>query len=268
MKPKARIKSAPIRRNRIETTEDSDRSAVKSLAKALDLLEAVATMERAPTIAEVALGAGVPRATAYRLVEALIAEGYLVQDPIDGRLAIGFAVLPLAGSLLDSNRMRLEALPHLEALARRTNVRVNLGILYRNRVLYLAGVEKPSLPTIYSRFGKTTPAHCCSLGKAILAHLPEADSRALVAATGLAAQTPNTITELKSFLKDLAETRARGYAIDREEGVPGSFCVATTIFDSARRPIGAIGLTGSALEPLITETDHLRHTAEVISHVL
>lgn len=262
------MKSTSPKRNSVEISDDPDRSAVKSLAKALDLLEAVAAAERAPTIAEVAIGAGIARPTAYRLVESLVAEGYLVQDPIDGRLSIGFAVLPLAASLLDSNRVRVEALPHLEALARRTGVRVNLGILYRNRVLYLAGVEKPSLPTIYSRFGKTAPAHCCSLGKAILAHLPEADVRALVAATGLVAQTPNTITVLKRFLQDLAEIRTRGYAIDREEHLPGSFCVAATIFDARRRPVGAIGLSGSALEPLVAETDNLRHTAEVISHVV
>lgn len=262
------MKPPAVKRRNIESPEDSDRSAVKSLAKALDLLEAVASAERAPTIAEAALGAGVARATAYRLVESLVAEGYLVQDAVDGRLSIGFAVLPLAASLLDSNRMRVEALPHLEALARRTGVRVNLGILYRNQVLYLAGVEKPSLPTIYSRFGKTAPAHCCSLGKAILAHLPEAEVRTLVAATGLAAQTPNSITDVRRFLQDLAQTRTRGYAIDREEHLPGSFCVAATIFDARRRPVGAIGLTGSALEPLVAETSHLRHTTEVISHVL
>src|SRR6185369_3556832 len=219
-------------------------------------------------IAEAAIVTGVARTTAYRLVEALVAEGYLVQDQVDGRLSIGFAVLPLAASLLDSNRMRVEALPHIEALARRTGTRVNLGILYRSRVLYLAGVEKPSLPTIYSRFGKTAPAHCCSLGKAILAYLPEADVRTLVAATGLAAQTPNSITALKRFLRDLAETHARGYAIDREEHLLGTFCVAATIFDSRRRPVGAIGLSGSELEPLIAETPNLRHTVEVISHVL
>jgi len=143
-----------------DASEDPDRSAVKSLRKAMTVLNVVAGAERPLTIAEVAINAGIARPTAYRFVQTLVAAGYLAQDPVDGRLSVGFAVLPLASSLLDRNRMRIEALPHLHSLARETGERANLGILYRDRVLYIAGVEKPALPTIYSRFGKNAPAHC------------------------------------------------------------------------------------------------------------
>ena len=81
--------------------------------------------------------------------------------------------------------MRIEALPHLQHLAHVSGERTNLGVLHKNKVLYLAGVEKPTLPTIYSRFGKTAPAHCCSLGKAILAHLPERQVHELIRAEPL-----------------------------------------------------------------------------------
>ena len=72
----------------------------------------------------------------------------------------------------------------------KTGARVNLGILHKKGLLYLAGVEKPSLPTIYSRFGRTTPAHCCSLGKAILAYLPEPELQVFLTGAELTAQTP------------------------------------------------------------------------------
>lgn len=249
--------------------DDTDRSVAKSLRKALSVLEAIAAQEtHASSIAEIAMRTGIPRPTAYRLVQALVAEGYLTQDPIDSRLHIGMAVLPLASSVLDKNRMRLEALPHLHALAQRTGERVNLGILYQNQILYLGGVEKPSLPTIYTRFGKSAPVHCCSLGKAILAYMPEAEVRTIISATGLAAQTPNSITSKQRFFDDLIETRKRGYAVDREEHMPGTFCVAATIFNKRNQPVGAIGLSGHAMAPLIAEIGTLKHTAELISHVL
>ena len=57
-------------------------------------------------------------------------------------------------------------------------------------MLYLAGVEKPSLPTIYSRFGKTSPAYCSAIGKAILAHLPEAEFRDYLSDTATRSGTP------------------------------------------------------------------------------
>src|SRR5436190_3879127 len=202
---------------------EDDRGMVKSLQKALAVLQAVAKADVPPRIAEVALAVGISRPTAYRIVQTLVAEGHLMQDSQSGRLAIGFSVLQLSARLLDSNRLRIEALPHLQALANLTGERTNLGILHRNKVLYLAGVEKPSLPTIYSRFGKTAPAHCCSLGKAILAHLPRNEVQALLAAQPLHAQTPNSITNMPRFLDDLEATRRRSYAIDREEHMANSF---------------------------------------------
>ncbi|MBX6425882.1 MAG: IclR family transcriptional regulator [Variibacter sp.] len=264
-----RVYGARIRGGRIgRGVEDHDRSTVKSLRKAMAVLKAVATAERPLTIAELAARTGIARPTAYRLVQTLAGEGHLVQSPIDGRLSIGFSVLPLAASLLDRNRLRLEALPHLHALAQQTGERVNLGILHREQVLYLAGVEKPSLPTIYTRFGKTVPAHCSSLGKAILAFMRESEVMAILEARPLVALTPNTITTVPRFLEELEETRRRGYAVDNAEAAAGSYCIGAAIFDAANEPVGAISLSGRALEPLLAHVDTLRHTAEVISHVL
>jgi DNA-binding IclR family transcriptional regulator len=50
--------------------------------------------------------------------------------------------------------------------------------------------------------------------------------------------------------------------------VPGSFCLAVPIFDARNRPLGAIGLSGRDLAPLIAQEALVRHTAEVISHLL
>jgi DNA-binding IclR family transcriptional regulator len=251
-----------------DATEGVDVSAVKSLSKALAVLNTVAGAERPPTVAEVAINAGIARPTAYRFVQTLVSAGYLAQDPRDGRLSVGFAVLPLASSLLDRNRLRVEALPHLHSLAMKTGERANLGILYRDRVLYIAGVEKPALPTIYSRFGKSAPAHCCSLGKAILAFLPEADVRDLLNRKPLTAYTPKTITSRAAFMKELAETRQRGYAVDRAEHVSASYCLAAPIINAANLPIGAIGVSGRELEPMLTHSGLVQQIAEVVSHHL
>jgi IclR family KDG regulon transcriptional repressor len=249
-----------------KAAEEGERSAVKSLRKALGILRAVTEAGRDPTVAEVAIQTGLARATTHRLVQTLMTEGYLEQ--VDGRLSCGFSVLPLAASLLDHNRLRLEALPHLQTLAQKTMQRTNLGLLHQNRLLYLAGIEKPSLPTIYSRFGRMIPAHCCSLGKAILAQVSEDEVKALIAMQPLAAKTVNTITNMRAFMNELAAVRERGYAIDKAEHVLGTYCIAAPIFDAQRRPIAAIGLSGSALEPVLNEAPLVVHTAEVISHML
>lgn len=255
--------------DRAEALVEEDKGNVKSLQKALAVLEVVGSAPRPSSISEVAIAAGISRPTAYRIVGTLVAEGYLLQEAASGRLSIGYSMLRLAASILDTNRLRLEALPHLQSLATLTGERTNLGIIHRNEVLYLAGVEKPSLPTIYTRFGKTAPAHCSSLGKAILAHLPEAETNRILTEAPLFAQTPNTITSMPRFRDELTETRNRGFATDKQEHVMNSCCIAAPIF-SEGRAVGAIGIssTNDKLEPLFDHINVLRHTAEVISHRL
>jgi DNA-binding IclR family transcriptional regulator len=252
-----------------KTVANSDDPALgKSLQKGLAIMEAVSRADAPPRIAELAVGLGISRPTVHRVVQTLIAQGYLTQDPTSGRLSVGLSVVLLSASVLNRNRLRLEALPHLQSLATLTGERANLGVLYRNRVLYLAGVEKPTLPMIYTYFGKSAPAHCSSLGKAIMAFLPEAEYQAVLASEPLNAHTPRSIVDPQRFTIELKAIRGQGYATDDEEHVIGSCCVAAPIFDKQNRPVGAIGVSGRALQPLLNHVEALQRTAELISHVL
>lgn len=242
--------------------------ATGSLAKALRLLERVAHFEHPPTIAELAAQAGLARPTTYRLVQTLVSEGYLQQSPLHGRLTIGHVVLPLAASLLDQSRLRLQALPQLHMVAQHTGERVNLGILDRDCILILAGVEKPSLPTIYSRFGRIVPAHCSALGKAVLAHLPEDEVRRIIRARPMVRRTPKTIVELPALLEELAKVKANGYSTELAENSPTSCCVGVPVLDGHDRPVAAISVSGRALEPLLDHMETIRRAAEVLSHML
>jgi DNA-binding IclR family transcriptional regulator len=252
---------------RARKSEDADLSAVKTLQKALSILDAFAAAERPLTVAEAAVRADVTRPTAYRLIQTLVAEGYLSQDPGDGRIVPGYSVLQLAASLLDTSMIRLESLPHLENLARVTGERVSLGILHRHKMLYHAGVEKPSLPTIYSRFGRTSPAYCSAIGKSILAYLPEPQLRAYLQQQPLVRYTETTITDEAALRAELAEVRRRGFAVDREEHSIGLACVGSPVLIHGR-PVAAVAVTGRSFEPLLTHSGIVQHTAEVISHVL
>ena len=216
--------------------------AVLTLVKALNVLEAVADAS-GMTVAEIAAKVGLNRTTAHRLVQTLKQLNYL-QPSSNGRgFEIGLKLLPLAAQHLDSSKVRLAALPHLNALAQDAGERVNLGVLFEGALLYLAGVEKPSLPNMYSRFGKLAPIHCSSLGKAIVSLYPEAELRELLGEKPLLRQTPNTIVEIDALLRDLDETRRRGYAFDNAEHIANVWCIAAPVFeDGGRRPGAAGGL--------------------------
>lgn len=248
-------------------TDEGDLSSVKTLRKALAILDAFAVAERPLSVADVAVRAGITRPTAHRLIQTLIAEGYLAQDPGDNRIAPGYSVLQLAAGLLDRSQLRLESLPHLENLARNCGERVSIGILHRRQVLYLAGVEKPSLPTIYSRFGKTVPAYCSAIGKAILANLTEPELRAYFDAERFVKFTETTIADEAGLRAELAEVRRNGFALDRGENDPAISCVGSAILVRGK-PVAGIAAFGRSLEPLLPHTSEVQHTAEVISHLL
>jgi DNA-binding IclR family transcriptional regulator len=246
---------------------DNDLAAVKTLHKALALLDAFAVAERPLTVAEAAGRANITRPTAHRLIQTLITAGYLAQNAADGRITPGYSALMLAGSILDASQLRLESLPHLASLARATGERAALGILHRDQMLYLAGVEKPSLPTIFSRFGKAVPAYCSALGKAILAYLPEEGLARYLDAVPLARRTELTITDEAALRAELAQVKHDGFAIDRGENARGTCCVAAPILVHGT-PIAAIAVIGRALEPLMRHKEQVQHAAEVIAHVL
>ncbi len=248
-------------------SDEQDRSAVKSLRKALDILQAVAEAERPPTVAEVALRTGLARATAHRMVQTLIGEGHLEQEPGDGRLSIGYSVLPLAASLLDRNRVRLNALPRLETLARETQQRSNLGN---------PASGPPALPR-----GRRE----ADLADDLLALWADGTGPLLLTRQGDLSLSaggrgrsdhfrPAAGGRNRAYDHDLAGAaqRARGDAGARLRNRPagtslGTFCLAAPIFDGRRRPIGAIGVSGQALDPLMACVSTVQHAAEVLSHL-
>jgi IclR family KDG regulon transcriptional repressor len=239
---------------------------VKSIVKALDILEFVANSNNSSTAAQIASHLKLNRTTAYHLIQTLQSKGYLVKDENGMGYQIGLKFLTFTAKSLDNNRLRIEALPYLQELAQTCGERVNLGILNDGEVLYLAGVEKPSLPSVYTRFGKRAPAHCSSLGKVILAHWPEEKIDHLLKQKPPIRFTENTITDPHLFKQHLAEIRSQGYAVDHQEHLPRVYCIAALIRGLNGDGIGSISISSGDLAKARGYLQNLLQTAEIISH--
>ena len=250
------------------TVSNNSLSTVKTLIKALDIMGVIADSKNYPTIAQIASKLNMNRTTVHRLVQTLHSQGYLEKDDNKNAYRIGLRLLPLAACSLDTNKLRIESLPYLHHLAQKSGERVNLGVLFRGEILYLGGVEKPSLPTVYTRFGKKAPAHCCSLGKIILAFLREEEVDFILKEKPLIRLTENTITDHDVFKKHLEDIRKQGYAIDNAEHIPGSYCISALIRDSTGQGAGSISISSGDLEKIRGQLDNLVQTAEIISHLM
>jgi IclR family acetate operon transcriptional repressor len=241
---------------------------VKSVIKGLKILEFIADSPSPPTPVQIAKALGMNRTTVYHLSQTLESEGYVTKEKQTNAYLLGLKNLPLGKKALDSNKLRIESLPYLQGLNRKLEERINLGILYDSEVLFLAGIEKPSLPLMYSHFGKKAPAHCCSIGKIILAYLPEHEVERVINQKPLVRFTENTITDLSRFKRHLSEIRSQGYAIDNAEHISGEYCIAALIKGEEGRGIGAISASSDDLGKISQHLDDLFETAEIISHLM
>jgi DNA-binding IclR family transcriptional regulator len=95
-------------------------------------------------------------------------------------------------------------------------------------VVYLETRESRRSRHLVSRVGRTLPAYATALGKALLAELTDAEITGLMP-TRLSPLTESTITSREALCADLAVVRARGYAVEHEEGTPGVACVAAVV---------------------------------------
>ena len=117
---------------------------------------------------------------------------------------------------------------------------MHLAALQGDAVVTLAVREaRHAVRVDTGKIGKLEAPHATSVGKAIMAWLPEDEIRRIVA-DGMKRFTDKTITEFPALIESLRIVRRNGYAIDREEFLPGVICVGAAIRDQAGTVIGAI----------------------------
>lgn len=105
------------------------------------------------------------------------------------------------------------------------------GIEEHGRVSYLYKAVGDQGVETASSAGTQQDLHSTSLGKAILAHLPEEEVESIIENNGLPPKTENTITDQDELMAELKETRERRYAIDDEENISGLRCIAAPVMN-------------------------------------
>lgn len=216
---------------------------MQAVEKALELLGTFNQDERRLSLAELAERAGIPRPTAFRLLSTLETQGFVGREGTDYRL--GFRCFVLGNVVKADLMIEREGLPFLESLRDVTGETTQLGVLDDWQVVYIARVYS-HLPVAYmrSRAGAVLPAYCTGLGKALLAELPPDDVERWCRTQNFRRLTATTLASSEELLAELARTRERGYALDREERELGVTCIAAAIRNDAGEGIAAISAAG------------------------
>ena len=222
-------------------------------------------------IFEIADELGMSRSTTHRYVITLRALGYLEQDKFR-KYRLGLAVTTLGMNVLNSMGLRENAHIYLERLVQRTHYTCGLAVLDGTEIIYLDRLPSHrhgyQTSTVTVNTGSRLPAAVTSIGKLLLAHLP--DPKGPLTEIKLDKRGPNTILTKSALRKQFVAIRELGLATDDEELESGFCSIAAPIRDSSKEVIAAIDLLApqsaigipelvSALGP------HLRATANEIS---
>ncbi|WP_309058672.1 IclR family transcriptional regulator C-terminal domain-containing protein [Streptomyces sp.] len=216
--------------------QELGRDFVESLARGLTVLTAFGEGRAELTLTEVAKATGLARATARRALITYEHEGLVTSR--EGRFTPTPRVLSLGFPPLSRITLPRIAEPHLAALAHRVHESASLAVLVDGgtKIQYTARATTPRVMSVDITVGTRLPAHATSLGRVLLADVPEPDRTV----TGLRPLTPYTLTDPAALARVLAGVRTEGYALVDQEWEEGLRAIAVPVRDRTGRVVAAV----------------------------
>ena len=252
----------------------SDAGFSQSLERGLAILSAFKPGRPLLGSSELAREIGLSRSTAHRYVASLAMLGYLQQDPLTRKYRLGPRVLDLGFSAINSMEIREISAPYLQQLSDETGHTVNMAILDAEDIVYVERCRSSRQGQrdidLNLHVGSRLPAYCTSMGKVLLAFLPDDERTALLDQIELSPRGPNTLTARRALLEELGRVREAGLAINNEELAYGLRSIAAPVRSRSGEVAAAINLAAHrsmvSMEDLVARlSPAVKRTAEHIS---
>jgi IclR family acetate operon transcriptional repressor len=196
------------------------------------------------TLSEVSVACGMEPSTATRYLRQLVEHGWLERDDQSRTYTLGVRLIEIGQAARMAHPLRGIVLPYMRQLVARFDETINLAVHQSHEVVIIEALESGRSIRRGATIGDHDGRFDSSLGKSILAHLPEQQVLDLLAAHPQRRQTPKTLVDRDEILADLARVRERGYAIDDEEAEIGLKCVGVPIRDHYGRYSHALSISG------------------------
>jgi IclR family pca regulon transcriptional regulator len=218
---------------------------IEALARGLEVLSLFSRERPSLAMSEVVELTGLNKATAYRVLSTLEAVGYLNRNAQTKRYSPSLKVLTLGFTAINNLDVRQVARPYLEQLSQELNLTTSLGILDGLWVVYADRIRNRAIVGILLGLGDRIPVHCSSMGKVMLAYLPEPELEIHLGEADLIPCTPRSIASMEVFKAELLEVKQQGFAFNDGELYSGLRAIAAPIFNSKRQVVAAVNVSGS-----------------------
>ena len=206
-------------------------SHLRSVARALQLLEMLAGESRELSLTEISEKLGWPKSTVHGILATLRDYRFVDQSSQNGRYRLGIRFFEFGHRVARNWDIREIALPVIEKLNMQFGEMVQLATEDAGEVFYIEKVDSTHIIRIVSEIGARLPMHCCGLGKALLAYRTPPEVKRILTLKGMRRMTRKTITDPQQMEIELAKIRKQGYAIDDQEIMEGLRCIAAPIRD-------------------------------------
>lgn len=251
--------------------EITNKTAIPALNRSVAILDFVSTCETPPTAADITKALNLPRSSAHGLIVALVTHGLLHKNTAQRYTMSGHVMHWANGFLAQQDIVPLfsadiAASPELAAYS--------LTLTYREGkdVVCLACHNGASRLGFTFHIGLRLPAGFAASGKAMLSTEKDEVASQLFKKTWHEPLTPHSISDKTALLKELAETRQRGYSIDDRQIRDGMFCIGVPVFDHSGEARYGIALSMQRADADDTLVKHigttLRQHADALSRRL
>ncbi len=225
--------------------QTSDGSRVRSVSRALAILEVMAREEDRLGLVAISRLVGLDPTTTHRLLHTMEERAFVSQSPVDGKYSLGIRAFQIGNAVTHVTILRQITRPFIQVLMERTGETANLAIKDGFEAAYVEQVTGPHFLRTFSEVGRGVPLHCTAVGKAILMGANDAELKRL-AANGLKRYGPNTVTTLEGLQAEIQRSKEQGYSLDMEEYEQGARCLGAPILGSDGKILCAISAAGPA----------------------
>ena len=181
-----------------------------SVDKTLNVLEAVAQNAKGLSLSDIVKGVGLPKTTAFRILEILSARDYVTWNKENERYYIGLKALEIGMSGLVGQDVVDVSIPYLQELSMSSGETSFLAVYNNGDVVYLYKAEGAGSIQTTAQLGSRRPAYCTALGKVILANLPIEETDRIFHKK-LVRLTEKTVVDRVKLYEEFAKIRACGY---------------------------------------------------------
>ncbi len=221
--------------------EAEGRDFVIALARGIEVLGACGRSDGGVTLAEAARLTGLSRATVRRSLLTLAAMGYVAAD--GRRFALTPKVLTLAGGYLRTMPLPRRAQPVLDRISQQLGESCSLATLDGDQIIYVARAETRRIISVDLTVGSRLPASCTSMGRVLLAGLPQEELSRRLAGLKLEPLTQHTVTQPAALLALLTQVREQGFCLVDQELELGLRSLAVPVRDAAGAVSAAINVS-------------------------